>query len=1057
MKKIVCMCGKKIRVYEKTLGKNGKCPRCNRVITISANIWKNSPEIHEIHDYAVIREISRGHIGIVYEVIDKEEKRFAIKIAYSREENDMLEREYNLLKDISHKNIVRYHKIAHYEERLFVVMDFIDGKSLQDILLGLPGQLPVIICLQIAQKLAKTLGYLHGKNIIHCNIKPSNILFTSNYDLVVINFSIAHPTNSDLQIPTEFGNSPRYTAPEQRVHRKVQPKNDIYAIGCVLFELLTGESVVHDEDLLKSQHIFYSSPHAVNASIPQEINTICRKAIHQDQHKRYSSTTALVYDIENYIGNSCDSLSVQLQKFFNEFTFEEPIQSLNPQVTVENEFAHFRILQYFHRDHYGVTYKALDTHTNKIITLKVLLNADTEKNDQFRDTLTNIKKQRHPHVAKITSYGVSPQKYYASEYLWGQPLTKLIGTQKYKKLAKIFYKVATTLHFMHGNIVHGGLHPQSILVNDDLSPKIIDFGLSNFYPRERFLQDSMLYYTSPQLLEEDAATLQDDIYAFGAILYHLLTKRPPFEGKDSTIVRQIKTATPIALCQVNPDIPEELQYICLKCLCKDPQQRYATAELVALDLEKFINDELLYKKPQRKVSIVWVGAIALFLLVAALLVSNQQQNTQKMRILQQQLATDLYESAQTFYRQKKWSNAQVFAKKILRSEGESYKSAAQHILYKSYLHQQRQWQIPYHFEKVRFNLTGNVFCAIYKNQCFVVELQTGNILAKHTFAQQIRHVTFAKNDELTLFMADNTCQIWNYKNKNLYKKTQVFPHILECEGNILAYSKEEQLCLFDLHNWQEIASWDTTSSHLKISPHGKYIAFDNQHHVEVWEIFEQVQLYSKNNSTCVAISDQLFASYNGEFISLYDLENHKQLQRVYINDLVAAKISPDNNKLMLVTRGGIKIYDIWCRLMQYQFAHAQDGFYHPSKKGWIAIGEDCSFINHGFSLKPTTEKVISRKSTPTSAIREFHPHIQLYEKSPQKDLAIVVENDIVFLWNINDNAPLRSIPLFAGDGHIEKCGWLSDTQFIVKTITKNICVTVEDTRQSIEYSHFYKK
>ncbi|BBM85029.1 serine/threonine protein kinase [Candidatus Uabimicrobium amorphum] len=1047
MKKIVCMCGKKIRVYEKTLGKNGKCPRCNRVITISANIWKNSPEVHEINDYSVIREISRGHIGIVYEVIDKEEKRFAIKIAYSRDENEMLEREYNLLKDISHKNIVCYHKIAKYKERLFVVMDFIDGKSLQDILLGLPGQLPVIICLQIAQTLAKTLGYLHAKKIIHCNIKPSNVLFTSNYDLVVINFSIAHTANSDLLIPTEFGSSPRYSAPEQRLHRKVQPQNDIYSIGCVLFELLTGESVVQDEDLLKSQHIFYSSPHAINASIPQEINTICRKAIHQDQEKRYSSTTPLVYDIESYIGNSCDPLSLQLQKFFNEFTFEEPIQSLNPQVTVENEFAHFRILQYFHRDHYGVVYKALDTHNNKIITLKVLLNADDTKNKEFRDTFHEIKKQRHPHIAKITSYGVSPQKYYSTEYLWGQPLTKLIGTTKYRKLAKIFYKIATTLHFMHETTVHGGLHPQSILITDDLSPKIIDFGLSSFYSPQRFLQDSMLCYTSPQLLEEQVVTQHDDIYAFGAILYHLLTKRPPFEGEDSTVMRQIRTTAAVPLCQINPDIPNELEYICLKCLHKNPEERYATAELVALDLQKFMENKPLYNEPQRKIPIARVGVAALFLLLTVILAVNHWRNAQKINTLQQQLTANIYEKAHTLYQQKKWQQAQILAKKIADIDNGKYKSAAQHIMQKSHMNQQLQWRIPHNFQQIKFSLKGNVLGAMKGEECFIIDSQTGTILQRHTFAKQILHITFAVNDEVIIFLADNTCQIWNYKNKNIYKKTRNFPRILDCEGKILAYAKEQQLCLFDLHNWKEIVCWDTTSSHLKMSPHGKYIAFNDKNHVEIWNVAEQVQLYSDNNSTCLALSNQLFALYNKEYVSLYNLETQEQLQHIYINDLVAAKISPDSKHLMLITRNTIKVYNITCRLVEYQFANAKECAYHPTKNAWVAVGKDCSYIHHEYSLTLTTEKIALTKSTPTNTIREFHPHMKFYEKAPQKNLAIAIEHNIAFLWNTIENKVLFSVPIFVDDIHIEKCGWLSETQFVMETHTKNICVNLHEIQK----------
>jgi serine/threonine-protein kinase len=284
----------------------------------------------------------------------------------------------------------------------------------------------------------------------------------------------------------------------------------------------------------------------------------------------------------------------------------------------------------------GVVFKARHLTLNRVVALKMMLggaHACPEELARFRREAEAVASLRHPNIVQVHDMGDHDGRpYFTMEYVEGGSLAqKLMGTpQCVSYAAALVATLAEAVQVAHqGGIIHRDLKPANILMQrkseilasdskvgnpnggtaspasnldcriSDYDPKIVDFGLARHFEKESGLTRSGARVGTPSYMapEQAMGKTRDigpsvDIYALGAVLYELLTGRPPFRGETPTETElQVVQHDPVPPSRLNPRVPRDLETICLKCLEKEPQKRYPSAAELAADLWRYQRGE----------------------------------------------------------------------------------------------------------------------------------------------------------------------------------------------------------------------------------------------------------------------------------------------------------------------------------------------------------------------------------------------------------------------------------------------------------------------------------
>jgi serine/threonine-protein kinase len=350
----------------------------------------------------------------------------------------------------------------------------------------------------------------------------------------------------------------------------------------------------------------------------------------------------------------------------------------------------YELLEEIARGGMGVVWKARQQGANRIVALKLLRSdplGGAEQARRFRNEAEIVAQLDHPHIVPLYEVDEHAGRvYFSMKFLEGGSLADLLPryAAEPRAAAQMVAAVARAVHHAHQRgVLHRDLKPSNILLDADGRPHVTDFGLARRLEVDSSLTQSGAVVGTPSYMAPEQAsghrgdvTTATDVYGLGAVLYALLTGRPPFQADALLdVLVQVREQEPRPPSAGNRRVDRDLETICLKCLAKDPASRYGSAAALADDLERFLKDEPVQarrpsllqrgrKWARRHKAVVWSAAV-LILLAALLGAGNALWWVQKRARAEGEAQAAVHEAVR-LKQEEKWAEA---LSAVRRAEG----------------------------------------------------------------------------------------------------------------------------------------------------------------------------------------------------------------------------------------------------------------------------------------------------------------------------------------------------------------------------------------------------
>ncbi len=265
--------------------------------------------ISQLGRYNIISELGQGAMGTVYKAVDPLIDRIVaiktINLATAMDEKDEYEsrfyQEAKAAGRLSHPNIVTIYDVGKSGEIAYIAMEFLQGRELREILND--GQrMPVEQVINVVAQVAQGLAYAHENGIVHRDVKPSNIMIVRDGHVKICDFGIARMASSAVRTQTGMVlGSPKYMSPEQVIGKKIDQRSDIFSLGVMLYEMLTGQAPFAGDSISAIMYQTVNSvpppPSSLSSDVPEMLNFIVAKALAKKVEHRYQDSNEFAADL----------------------------------------------------------------------------------------------------------------------------------------------------------------------------------------------------------------------------------------------------------------------------------------------------------------------------------------------------------------------------------------------------------------------------------------------------------------------------------------------------------------------------------------------------------------------------------------------------------------------------------------------------------------------------------------------------------------------------------------------------------------------------------------
>ncbi|HKA45406.1 MAG TPA: serine/threonine-protein kinase [Burkholderiales bacterium] len=266
-------------------------------------------EVSRLGRYQLVGELGKGAMGVVYRardpMLDRTVAIKTINMALELEERSEYEarfyQEAKAAGSLNHPNIVTIYDIGKAGHVVYMAMELLEGKELRALMA--PGRpMPIGSAVNVAAQVADGLGYAHEHDVVHRDVKPANIMIVRDGRVKITDFGIAHMRSTNIRTQTgAVLGSPKYLSPEQVAGKRAEPSSDIFALGVILYEMVTGKAPFNGEDvtgvMFQILNFVPPPPSSLNREAPEMLDFIVAKALAKSPQKRYADIREMARDL----------------------------------------------------------------------------------------------------------------------------------------------------------------------------------------------------------------------------------------------------------------------------------------------------------------------------------------------------------------------------------------------------------------------------------------------------------------------------------------------------------------------------------------------------------------------------------------------------------------------------------------------------------------------------------------------------------------------------------------------------------------------------------------